>query len=78
LPTLLQLGAGDPVISKPHLMAANEFSVAISYAFNIGNGGYHYFSTVCAKDTEAQDGIGLPGSHGCGSNRIPGSHAYLG
>jgi hypothetical protein len=78
LPATLQLGAGNPVIGRPQLIAANEFSVTISYTFNIGSGGYHFFSTLCAKDTEAADGIGLPGSHGCGNGSIPGSHAYLG
>jgi len=78
LPTWLQLGAGNPVIAKPQLIAGNEFSVTITYNFSIGNDGYHYHSTLCAKDTEAQDGIGLPGSHGCGSERISGSYTYLG
>ena len=40
LPAWLQLGAGDPVIAKPQLIAANEFSVTISYAFSIGNDGF--------------------------------------
>jgi hypothetical protein len=77
-PATLQLGAGNPVIGKPQQIAANEFSVTISYTFNIGHGGYHFHSTLCTKDSEAQDGIGLPGSHGCGNGTIPGSYAYLG
>jgi hypothetical protein len=78
LPATLRLGAGNPVVGKPQQIAANEFSVTISYTFNIGTGGYHFHSTLCAKDTEAQDGIGLPGSHGCGDSTISGSYAYLG
>ena len=78
LPATLLLGAGNPVIGKPQQIAANEFSVTISYTFNVGSGGWHFHSTLCAKDTEAQDGIGLPGSHGCGNASIPGSYAYLG
>jgi hypothetical protein len=78
LPATLQLGAGNPVIGKPQQIAADEFSVTISYTFNVGSGGWHFHSSLCAKDTEAQDGIGLPGSHGCGNSSIPGSYAYLG
>jgi len=77
-PASLQLGAGNPVIGTPQLIAANGFSVTITYTFNVGPGGYHFHSTLCTKDTEAQDGIGLPGSHGCGNGSIPGSYAYLG
>ena len=78
LPATLRLGAGNPVIGKPQQIAANEFSVTISYTFNIGSDGWHFHSTLCAKDTEAEDGIGLPGSHGCGNGSISGSYAYLG
>jgi hypothetical protein len=77
-PTTLQLGAGNPVTGTPQQITANEFSVTISYTFHIGDGGYHFHSTLCAKDSEAQDGIGLPGSHGCGNGTIPGSYTYLG
>jgi hypothetical protein len=55
----------------------DEFTATIKLTFNIGNSGYHYHDSVCTKDTETQDGIGLPGSHGCGSERIPTSHGYL-
>jgi RNA polymerase sigma factor (sigma-70 family) len=77
-PATLHLGAGNPVIGTPQPIAANEFSVTITYTFNIGSRAYHFHSTLCTKDTEAQDGIGLPGSHGCGNGSIPASTAYLG
>jgi hypothetical protein len=78
LPSRLRLGAGSAVFDKVQLVASDEFSVTVSYTFNIGYGGWHFYSTVCSKDTEAQDGIGLPGSHGCGDAQIPGNHQYLG
>lgn len=78
LPSRLRLGAGGPVFDKVQLVASDEFSVTVSYTFNISYGGAHFYSTVCSKDTEAQDGIGLPGSHGCGDAQIPGNHQYLG
>ena len=34
--------------------------------------------TTCSKDTEAADGIGLPGHHGCGAERVLSSAPYLG
>jgi hypothetical protein len=76
-PVAEKLNNGTPVLSKPQLVSSDEFSVTVSYVFNVGQAGYHFASTVCAKDIEAQDGIGLPGAHGCGSGQID-RLAYLG
>lgn len=78
LPSVLQLGAGDPTFAQPAQIGPDEFSVTTNYTFNVGDGGYHYYSTVCAKSNEAQDGIGLPGSHGCGNATISAPFTYLG
>ena len=78
LPSVLQLGAGDPTFAQPAQLGPDEFSVTTSYTFTVGDGGYHYYSTVCSKDTEAQDGVGLPGSHDCGSQSIAVPFSYLG
>lgn len=40
--------------------------------------GYAWNWNTCSKDTEAEDGIGLPGNHGCGSKSVPASAVYLG
>lgn len=31
---------------------------------------YYYYWLICTKDTEARDGLGLPGNHHCGSHSI--------
>jgi hypothetical protein len=36
---------------------------------------YHYDWLICTKDTEAADGLGLPGHHHCGDRSL--SHAVL-
>ncbi len=33
---------------------------------------------VCVKDTVSRDGLGLPGSHGCGARRVLRTVSYLG
>jgi len=79
LPAWAQLGAGSPVVGKPQLIAANAFTVTISFTFSIGNNSYRIHWRTCSKDTETQDGFGLPGSHSCGDERIPASTSpYLG
>jgi hypothetical protein len=52
--------------------------LTISFTFRIGNDGSNWNFNTCDQDTEATDGIGLPGYHGCGETRIPASVAYLG
>jgi len=77
-PVWAQLGAGDPVVSKPRLVSADEFDVTVSFTFRVGQGGYDYHWRTCSKDTEAADGLGLPGTHGCGGERILASDPYIG
>jgi serine/threonine-protein kinase len=76
-PAWAQLGAGSPVVTKPQVIAANEFNVTVSLTFSTVSVSHIHWRT-CSKDTEATDGIGLPGSHGCGSARIPASAPYIG
>ena len=42
------------------------------------NGYYDWQALTCSKDTEAADGIGLPGHHGCGDKTVPLQYSYLG
>jgi hypothetical protein len=49
------------------------------YSFNIGlTQGYQWKVNYCTADTEAADGIGLPGGHGCGNQVVSAGAAYLG
>jgi serine/threonine protein kinase len=77
-PAQLQLGADDPIVGPPQRISANKFERSVSFTYQIGNDAYRAVDQWCTKDTEAQDGIGLPGPHSCGSQRIPYPIAYIG
>jgi hypothetical protein len=79
-PKVLTLGAGDVRVGTPRQISATEFTVDITYTVRTSEGAT-WDANVCLKDTEQADGVGLPGSHGCGARRIPKSvflHGYLG
>jgi len=65
-------------ISRPVPGGARRFSRTISLSFRIGRDGYSFDWNTCSKDTEATDGLGLPGSHGCGAKRVSARAEYLG
>ena len=76
-PRRLVLGEGQPKISPPYRISATEFGVDIFYLFAVGPDRYSFRFAACTPDTETQDGLGLPGRHGCGAKiTTPGS--YLG
>jgi hypothetical protein len=78
LPRRLLLGEGHPTISLPYRISATEFGVNIAYVFAIGPDRYSFRFAACTPDTEAQDGLGLPGRHGCGAKTLTGPGGYLG
>ncbi len=65
-------------ISGVKRVSPSEFERTITWSFKIGNDGYYWLPAACTKDTEAKDGLNLPGSHGCDDRRIPSSITYLG
>jgi hypothetical protein len=77
-PTVLRLSAGDPRVSAPQRVSADEYEFTITYVFHVGNDAYNWSSTWCTKDIEATDGVGLPGHHGCGDPSVPAAANYLG
>jgi hypothetical protein len=77
-PTVLLLGAGNPHVGPSVQTAPNEFQFVVTFSFRIGSDAYYWRWTKCSKDTEAQDGIGLPGSHGCGAASVATSQLYQG
>jgi hypothetical protein len=78
-PTVLQLWAGGPKISAPRRISADEYAVTVTFTFPVGKkDGYTWFWAACAQASEAADGVGLPGGHGCGAKAIPAVHSYLG
>jgi len=77
-PTWVYLGRGHATVSKPTQLQAGKYTYNISYRFFIGNDGYYWWWVACSKDTEATDGLGLPGTHSCGDKRVKALSTYLG
>jgi hypothetical protein len=64
--------------TKPRETHAYQFEVTTHFTFKIGGNAYRWRVDFCTKDNEPADGIGLPGSHGCGSKVIKAVTPYLG
>jgi len=78
-PRTLRLGAGHPHVSAPREVNGHEYAVTITVSFFIGNNGWFFLIWPCQRDTEAKDGLGLPGKHGCGTLKsISVNRSYLG
>jgi hypothetical protein len=78
LPRWLYLNAGKASVSGAHRISAGEYEMTLTYSFTIGNDGYHWAWTAWVKDTVSRDGLGLPGSPGCGAHRVLRTDSYLG
>ena len=77
-PKWLLLGAGNGHVTASRRISADEFSETVTFSFRIGTDAYDWSSSTCIQDTEAADGVGLPGHHGCGDARVLDSATYLG
>jgi hypothetical protein len=64
--------------SKARKLSATTFTTTLRFSFRIGTKGFRWLWTACLRDTEASDGLGLPGSHGCGDKRVKNGTPYLG
>jgi hypothetical protein len=71
-PAALRLGAGGARLSAPRRVSADEFAVTVTFSFHVGKKGrYTWVWSACVPGSAAADGVGLPGSHGCGATTIP-------
>jgi len=77
-PRWLYLNGGNASVSRAHRISAIEFETTVTYSFTTGNDGAAWEYSWCSKDTLSSDGLGLPGSHGCGAPRILATLSYLG
>jgi hypothetical protein len=78
-PKILKLGAGHVRVSRPTKISAHEYVVTMKFSIRIGNDGYFYVFQPCQRDTEAKDGLNLPGHHGCGTlHEISRNRRYVG
>jgi hypothetical protein len=76
-PTTLKLDK-TATVSKATRLSATTFRKVVKFSFWVGNDGYAWVWTACTKDSEGQDGIGLPGQHSCGNSQIGARLRYLG
>jgi hypothetical protein len=65
-------------VSAPRRITRRQYEVTVGFSFYLGQDAARWNVLTCEQDTEAADGIGLPGRHGCGSHRIRRTVAYLG
>lgn len=65
-------------VSQVRRISSTEFERVISLSFRLGDDAWHFGWNYCAKDTEAVDGVGLPGHHDCGQVRVSSKQRYLG
>ena len=77
-PRWLYLNAGHASVSGVRRISATEFEMTLTFSVTVGNDGYYIAWNWCTKDTQHRDGLGLPGSHGCGARRILRTVSYLG
>ena len=69
-PATIQLGGLGGTVGNPQRTGNESFTMTITYQYNRGTDGSAAVWWACAPDTEAQDGLGLPGSHGCGTQSV--------
>jgi hypothetical protein len=69
-PAAIQLGGLGGTVGNPQRAGSESFTMTITYQYNRGTDGSAAVWWACAPDTEAQDGLGLPGSHGCGTQAV--------
>jgi serine/threonine protein kinase len=77
-PKWLLLGAGNGHVTASRRISADEWGETVTFSFVIGNDAYDWGWSTCLQDTEAENGIGLPGHHGCGNERVLDTASYLG
>jgi hypothetical protein len=77
-PKWLQLDR-KATFTTPERVAKDEFRTRLKFSFRIGSHSVRWLWTACTKDSERDDGIGLPGSNGCGAlTKVRASRTYLG
>jgi hypothetical protein len=64
--------------SKAKRIHSGEYEIAFTFYIPLRHGEAAWYTNFCTKDTETRDGLGLPGSHGCGDKRVPLTVIYLG
>jgi serine/threonine-protein kinase len=77
-PKVQVLNAAGASVSSSRKISADTYTLTISFTFTIGNKAYSWNWSACSRDTVDQNGLGVPGHHGCGDPRIRTSLDYAG
>jgi hypothetical protein len=78
LPAPKTLSLISATVSKALRLSGTKFEQIVRFSFRVNNDAYSPLFTYCTKGTQAEDGLGLPGHHGCGSHKVSSSAVYLG
>ena len=65
-------------VSGPRRISPDEYERTVRFSLRIGSKSATWLFLACARDSEARDGIGLPGRHDCGVHRVRANVSYLG
>jgi hypothetical protein len=65
-------------VSKARKINSGEYLQTFTYYFTLRHGSANPAFQACVKDTESEDGMGLPGHHDCGNKHVSRSAIYLG
>lgn len=77
-PKTLTRGAGNPKVSAIRKLSNHVYEITLKLSFRINNDGFRFEFLTCQPDSEAKDGLNLPGHHGCGTKSISSRIFYLG
>jgi hypothetical protein len=79
LPKTLRLGAAHIRVSRVRKLSNHEYEATITFSYTVPRRGrYQWEIAACQKNSEAKDGLNLPGKHGCGNKLVSGTVSYLG
>ncbi len=65
-------------VSPPRRLSGREYERTVGFTFWAGRDAARWAVLACVRDSEAHDGIGLPGRHQCGARWIRRTVSYLG
>lgn len=68
----------DFQLGKVKKVSSTEYKYSLAFSFRINDDGYYFDWNLCTKDSESKDGMGLPGTHGCGLKKVSAKTPYIG
>ncbi|HEY6497540.1 MAG TPA: hypothetical protein VIZ43_30035 [Trebonia sp.] len=71
-----ELGAAGAAATI-HRLSADSYAAVVTYSFDVGLHAANASTDLCTIDDEAADGVGIPGTHGCGEKYLTFGHRYI-